>query len=87
MKAKFLAFGDDRVTRIVAALSSCNVMRFFGEQVDHLPLAFISPLHADDGNTFFHPIHLFMGSMIAQLSISLELNFLTRQDPPYFLNF
>jgi hypothetical protein len=43
-----LAFGDDRVTRVGAALIAAHEVRLLREQVDDLALPFVSPLRTYD---------------------------------------
>ena len=44
----FFAAGDDCVARVVATLRADDDVRFFGEEVDDLALAFVAPLGTDE---------------------------------------
>ena len=54
---RFPAVNDQRMTGVVATLETHHGGRPVGQQIDHLALAFITPLGPDDHDIFSHGIH------------------------------
>jgi hypothetical protein len=47
---------DERVPGVVATLEANHALRMIGQPVDHLALAFVTPLGADYDDVFCHAL-------------------------------
>lgn len=54
MENRFLAVDHQRVARVMTALKTDHAFGAFGENVDQLALALVSPLGADHDNVLSH---------------------------------
>src|SRR5579863_76537 len=87
MKAKFTGTDDNGMACIIAALRSDNMLRLFRKKIYDLPLPFISPLHAQNGDTAHgaHSKKWFFFECIIKNLIEGSI-FMAGQDPCFFFN-
>ena len=54
MQHRFLSVDDKRMAGVMATLKPDHALGPFGEQIDQLPLAFVTPLRADHNDILSH---------------------------------
>ena len=58
VQRQLAAIDDERMPRVMASLKAHHAVDVFGEPVDHLALALVAPLRADDDHILCHGFFL-----------------------------